>query len=291
MAIIVDSNSKVIIQGITGKVGQSFAERMLFYNTPLVGGVTPGKEGQVVFGVPVYDSVQKAVNLTGADTSFISVQPKLVKQAVLEAVDAGIKVIVIYSEGVPVHDSMEFVQYAKLHGTMVFGPNSAGVVTAGMTNISDIHDSILKPGNIGIVSRSGTLTYEVIEMLKENGLGTSTVACLGGDPVVGMQHADVLRLFENDPDTKAVVYVGEIGGNDELESASVIKQMTKPVFSFIAGMYAPQDKRMGHAGAIISNESETASKKQEILKSAGAITLNLITDLEQVATKLSVSSS
>ncbi|MEK3978637.1 CoA-binding protein [Psychrobacillus sp. FSL K6-2836] len=291
MAIIVDSNSKVIIQGITGKVGQSFVERMLFYNTPLVAGVTPGKEGQIVLGVPVYDSVQKAVNITNADTSFISVQPKLVKQAVLEAVDAGIKVIVIYSEGVPVHDSMEFVQYAKLHGTMVFGPNSAGVVSAGMTNISDIHDSILEPGNIGIVSRSGTLTYEVIEMLKENGLGTSTVACLGGDPVVGMQHADVLRLFENDPDTKAVVYVGEIGGNDELESASVIKHMTKPVFSFIAGMYAPEDKRMGHAGAIISNESETAIKKQEILKSAGAITLRLITDLEQVAAKLRVSST
>ncbi|MEK3954512.1 succinate--CoA ligase subunit alpha [Psychrobacillus sp. FSL K6-1464] len=291
MAIIINSDSKVIIQGITGKVGKSFAERMLLYFTPLVAGVTPGKEGQDILGVPVFNSVQKAVNLTNADTSLIIVQPKLVKQAVLEAIDAGIKVIVIYSEGVPVHDSMEFIQYAKLHGTMIFGPNSAGVVSTGIANISDIHDSILKPGNIGIVSRSGTLTYEVIEMLKENGLGTSTVACLGGDPIVGVQHADVLRMFENDPDTRAVIYVGEIGGNDEISSASVIRQMTKPVFSYIAGMYAPEDKRMGHAGAIISNESETAAKKQEILKSAGAITLKILTDLEQVSTKLSVSSS
>lgn len=282
MSIIVNEQSRIIIQGITGSVGRSFADRMITYQTPLVGGVTPGKGGEKVLGVPVFNTVEEAVNATGADASFISVPPKLVKQAVLEAIDGGIKVIVIYSEGVPVHDSLEIVQYAHLKQVKVLGPNSAGVVSPGKANVSDIHDSILIPGRIGIVSRSGTLTYEVVEMLKAQNLGTSTIVCLGGDPVVGVQHSDVLRLFEQDPETDAIVYVGEIGGNDELFSSEVIKEMTKPVYSFIAGIYAPEGKRMGHAGAIIKNESETAKEKQKILAAAGAVTVQVLTELADI---------
>ena len=282
MAIIVNEHSKIIIQGITGNIGQSFAKRMIDYNTPIVGGVTPGKGGEKVFDLPVFDTVEEAVQQTGANCSFISVRPIFVKQAVYEAIDAGIKVIVIYSEGVPIHDSLEIVQYAKLKNVKLLGPNSAGVVSPGKANLSDIHDSILIPGNIGIVSRSGTLTYEVVEMLKQQNLGTSTIVCLGGDPVVGLQHSEVLKLFEQDPETDVIVYVGEIGGNDEILSAEVIKEMKKPVYSFIAGLYAPEGKRMGHAGAIISNDSETAKAKQDILSEAGATPINILTDLAKI---------
>ena len=282
MAIIVNEHSKISIQGITGNIGQSFAKRMIDYNTPIVGGVTPGKGGEKVFDLPVFDTVEEAVQQTGADCSFISVRPIFVKQAVYEAIDAGIKVIVIYSEGVPIHDSLEIVQYAKLKNVKLLGPNSAGVVSPGKANLSDIHDSILIPGNIGIVSRSGTLTYEVVEMLKQQNLGTSTIVCLGGDPVVGLQHSEVLKLFEQDPETDVIVYVGEIGGNDEILSAEVIKEMKKPVYSFIAGLYAPEGKRMGHAGAIISNDSETAKAKQDILSEAGATPINILTDLAKI---------
>jgi succinyl-CoA synthetase alpha subunit len=282
MSIIINEQSRIIIQGITGSVGRSFAERMLTYHTPLIGGVTPGKGGETVLGLPVFNTVAEAVQKTGADTSFISVPPKLVKQAVLEAIDGGIKVIVIYSEGVPVHDSMDIVQYALLKQVKVFGPNSAGVVSPGKANASDIHDSILIAGRIGIVSRSGTLTYEVVEMLKEQNLGTSTIVCLGGDPIIGVQHSEVLQLFETDPDTDAIIYVGEIGGNDEILSSQVIKGMTKPVYSFIAGMSAPEGKRMGHAGAIIKNESETAVEKQKLLATSGSVPVHIITGLANI---------
>lgn len=282
MAIIINEESNIIIQGITGNIGQSFANRMLDYNTPIVGGVTPGKGGEQVYGLPVFNAVKEAVKHTEADCSFISVRPIFVKQAVFEAIDAGIKVIVIYSEGVPIHDSLEIVHYAKLHQVILLGPNSAGIVSPAKANMSDIHDSILEPGNIGIVSRSGTLTYEVIEMLKQQNQGTSTIVCLGGDSVVGLQHYDVLQKFEEDPDTKAIVYVGEIGGNDELFSAEIIKQMSKPVYSLIAGLHAPEGKRMGHAGAIISNESETAKAKQKLLSASGAKSVHFLSDLADI---------
>lgn len=282
MAIIVNEYSKIIIQGITGNIGKSFAKRMIDYQTPIVGGVTPGKGGEKVYHLPVFNTVEEAVQKTGANCSFISVRPIFVKQAVYEAIDAGIQVIVIYSEGVPIHDSLEMVHYAKLKNVKLLGPNSAGIVSPGKANLSDLHDSILVPGNIGIVSRSGTLTYEVIEMLKQQNLGTSTIVCLGGDPVVGFQHSEVLKLFEQDPETEAIVYVGEIGGNDEVFSAEVIKHMKKPVYSFIAGLHAPEGKRMGHAGAIISNESETAKAKQELLSKAGATSVRLLTDLAKL---------
>lgn len=244
MAIIVNEYSKIIIQGITGNIGKSFAKRMIDYQTPIVGGVTPGKGGEKVHHLPVFNTVEEAVQKTGANCSFISVRPIFVKQAVYEAIDAGIQVIVIYSEGVPIHDSLEMVYYAKLKNVKLLGPNSAGIVSPGKANLSDLHDSILVPGNIGIVSRSGTLTYEVIEMLKQQNLGTSTIVCLGGDPVVGLQHSEVLKLFEQDPETEVIIYVGEIGGNDEVFSAEVIKQMKKPVYSFIAGLHAPEGRKI-----------------------------------------------
>ena len=286
MAILIDENSKIIIQGITGNIGQSFAKRMIDYQTPIVGGVTPGKGDSKVHDLPVFNTVLDAVNKTGANCSFISVRPTFVKQAVFEAIDAGIKLIVIYSEGVPVHDSLEMVHFAKMKGVKILGPNSAGIVSPGKANMSDLHDSILIEGNIGIVSRSGTLTYEVVEMLKSQNLGTSSIVCLGGDPVVGLQHSEVLELFESDEDTKAIIYVGEIGGNDEIYSAEIIKTMNKPVFSFIAGFHAPEGKKMGHAGAIIENESETAKEKQLIMESAGANRIQVLTDIEKLISKL-----
>src|SRR5690625_1099808 len=259
---------------------------MIDYQTPIVGGVTPGKGDSQVHDLPVFNTVLDAVNKTGANCSFISVRPTFVKQAVFEAIDAGIKLIVIYSEGVPVHDSLEMVHFAKMKGVKILGPNSAGIVSPGKANMSDLHDSILIEGNIGIVSRSGTLTYEVVEMLKSENLGTSSIVCLGGDPVVGLQHSEVLKLFESDEDTKAIIYVGEIGGNDEIYSAEIIKTMNKPVFSFIAGFHAPEGKKMGHAGAIIENELETAKEKQLIMESAGANRIQVLTDIEKLISKL-----
>jgi len=282
MSILVNEKSRVIIQGITGNVGKSFAERMLNYNTPIVGGVTPGKGGSLVKQLPVFNTVREAVEKTKADCSLVCVRPEFVKQAVLEAIDNGIKLIVIYSEGVPIHDSMIIVNYARFKGVKLLGPNSAGIVSPGQCNLSDLHDSILKPGNIGVVSKSGTLTYEVIELLKQKNLGTSSIVCLGGDPIIGIQHSEVLEAFENDPETNAIIYVGEIGGDDENNASEVIKSMIKPVYSLVAGLYAPEGKRMGHAGAIIEDSSETAREKQKMLKEAGAYELNLLDDLSDL---------
>ncbi|WP_257350704.1 succinate--CoA ligase subunit alpha [Pseudalkalibacillus decolorationis] len=280
MAIIVNEKSKILIQGITGSVGKGFAKRMLVYHSPLVAGVTPNKGGQFVHGVPVYNSVEEAVYKEYADTSLIIVPPKLVEQAALEAIDAGIKTIVVYSEGVPIHDSMRLVQYANLHRVNLFGPNSAGVVSPGKANVSDIDDSILRQGKIGVVSRSGTLTYEIVEILKKQQIGISTIVCLGGDPIVGVHQRDILELFEQDEDTDAVIYIGEIGGTDEVTVAETLKGMNKPVFAYIAGQYAPKNKRMGHAGAIINNENESASRKRELLELSGAKVVKVVTELE-----------
>lgn len=282
MSIIINEHSRILIQGITGKTGRYFADRMLEYGSPLKAGVTPGKGGEQVLDIPVYNDVQRAVLEHNVDVSLVSVPPPFVRQAVLEAIDAGIKIIVIYSEGVPVQDSIHIVQYAKLHGVLLFGPNSAGIVSPGKANVSDIHDSILKPGRIGIVSRSGTLTYEVVDLLQQMELGISTIACLGGDPIIGVQHDTVLSFFDEDEDTDAVVYIGEIGGEDERRSAEVIERMSKPVFAYIAGKYAPSGKQMGHAGAIIRNELETADAKQRLLRSSGAFVADVLPELKQL---------
>lgn len=286
MAIIMDHHSKVIIQGITGKTGAGFAERMLKFGTPVVGGVTPGKGGATIHGLPVFNTVEETVKDLDANVSFVSVPARHVEQAVFEAIDAGIKVIVIYTEGLTPHEGMKLVNYAELHGVTLIGPNSAGVVSTGKTNASDIQDSILLPGSIGIVSRSGTLTYEIVELLKQEGLGTSTIACLGGDPIIGLQHYRVLEMFEADQETDLVIYLGEIGGQDEWLSAQTIKKMKTPVISYIAGNYAPANKQMGHAGAIIKSGEETAKAKQQILEQAGANPITVITELIPVIRKL-----
>jgi succinyl-CoA synthetase alpha subunit len=279
MAILVNQNTRVLIQGITGTVGRDFAERMLKHGTPLVAGVTPGKGGQNIFGVPVYNSVEDAVLEKNVNCSLVVVPAPFVKDAVLEAIDVGIKTVMIYAEGVPVHDAAYIVQYSKLKGTRIIGPNSAGVISPGKCNVSDINDEFVKAGNIGIVSKSGTMTYEVMNGIFQYGLGVSTVACLGGDPIIGMRHADVLKLFEKDDETKAVILLGEIGGTDELEAAKYIKSMSKPVFAYIAGWAAPPGKRMGHAGAIIAGEKDTALYKLNALREAGAFTSKTIKKL------------
>lgn len=287
MSIILDENSRIIIQGITGKTGRHFTSEMKKYNTTLVAGVTPGKRGENVEGIPVYNFVEEAVNEYDANTSLIVVPPSFVLQAAIEAIDAGIKVISIYTENVSIHDSMKIVEYAKYNNVRLFGPNSAGIVSPQLANISDINDEILEKGDIGIVSRSGTLTYEIIDILKTEGLGISTIICLGGDPIVGTQHNNILNEFENDEETKAVIYLGEIGGEDEVLSAKVIESMSKPVFTYIAGLHAPIGKKMGHAGAIIQNKSESAKSKQELLRGAGAISVPVLSELSYYLKKTS----
>jgi len=279
MAIIVNQNTRVLIQGITGTVGRDYAERMLKHGTPLVAGVTPGKGGQNVFGVPVYNSVEDAVLEKKVDCSLVVVPAPFVKDAALEAIDAGVKTVVIYTEGVPVHDATYLVQYSRLKGTRIIGPNSAGVISPGKCNVSDINDEFVKAGSIGIVSKSGTMTYEVMNGIFQYGLGVSTVACLGGDPIIGTRHVDILKLFEKDNETEAVILLGEIGGTDEVEAAKYIKSMSKPVFAYIAGWAAPPGKRMGHAGAIIAGEKDTALYKLNALREAGAFTSKTIKEL------------
>lgn len=279
MAILLDSSARIIVQGITGNVGRTYAKRMLANGTPVVAGVTPGKGGTTVFGLPVFDTVYEARKATGATASLVTVPARFVKEAVLEAIDAGIKLIVVYTEHTPVHDAMEMCAHARARGAILIGPNSAGCVTPGQANMSDLNDANLRPGPVGIVSKSGTLTYEVIDQLSRVGLGLSTVVCLGGDPVVGTQYEDVLPLFERDPETKAVVLIGELGGLAEVRAAEIIKTMSKPVVAFIAGSAAPKGKRMGHAGALTEGGEDTAQRKKTALAEAGCVIAEQITDI------------
>jgi succinyl-CoA synthetase alpha subunit len=279
MAIIVYQTTRLAIQGITGTVGRGFAERMVRQGTRLVAGTTRGKREQDIFGVPVYSSVEEAVLDKKADCSLIVVPARFAKDAILEALDAGIKTVIVYTEGLPVHDSVYVIQYARLKKARIIGPNSAGVLSPGKCNVSDINDELVKAGDIGIVSRSGTLTYEVMDRISQYDLGVSTVCCLGGDLVVGTRYLEVLKLFERDDETKAVVLLGEIGGTDEVEAAKYIKSMNKPVFSYVAGLSVPLGKRMGHAGAIISGEKDRASYKKDALAKAGAFTAETLREL------------
>lgn len=248
----------------------------------LIGGVTPGRGGLKVAGVPVFDCVQEAVERTGATLSLIVVPSAAVLDAVLEAADAGINLAVVYTEGVPVQDALRACAYARSKGMLLCGPNSAGIVSPGKANISDLNDVNLVPGVIGIVSKSGTLTYEVILDLRNRGLGTSTVVCLGGDPVVGLDYRAVLEQFDRDPETELIVLLGEIGGRMELDAAATIGHMRKPVVAYIAGHSAPPAKRMGHAGAIISTQAETAAAKLACLRNAGAHAVAFLMDIGHV---------
>ena len=270
MAIYVDKKTRLVVQGITGRDGSFHAEQMKKYGTNVVAGVTPGKAGTKVNGISVFNSVADAVAKTGANTSVIYVPPAFAVDAIYEAVDAGIKTIICITEGVPADDMMKAYHYIRERGVRLIGPNSPGIISPGLSKVGIIPGSICKPGAIGVVSRSGTLTYEVIFALTDAGLGQSTCLGIGGDQVIGTSFIDTLAAFEADKATKGIVMIGEIGVSDEEEAAAFIKKrVSKPVVSFIAGRTAPPGKRMGHAGAIISGSSGMAADKVAALIAVG----------------------
>jgi succinyl-CoA synthetase alpha subunit len=271
MSIFIDKSTTLIVQGITGRDGGFHTKQMIEYGTRVVGGVTPGKGGQKFeSSVPVFNTVHEAVSATGANTSVIYVPPMYAADAMMEAADAGIKFIVAITEGVPVLDMTRVYPFVKEKGARLLGPNCPGLITPGQSKVGIIPGRICTPGDIGVVSRSGTLTYEVVYQLTRAGLGQSTCVGIGGDPINGTNFIDCLAAFEADPQTKAVAMMGEIGGTDEQEAAAFIKQhMKKPVVGFIAGQTAPPGRRMGHAGAIISGSSGTAAEKIEAFEAAG----------------------
>ncbi len=270
MSILVNKDTRLVVQGITGREGRFHTQQMLAYGTNVVAGVTPGKGGLEVEGVPVFDTVREAVQETGANTSIIYVPARFAPDAILEAADAGIRLVVCITEGIPVMDMVRVRRYLEDVDTRLIGPNCPGVITPGESKVGIMPGHIHTPGPVGIVSRSGTLTYEAVYALTHRGIGQSTVVGIGGDPIVGTTFLDVLQMFEADPQTKAVVLIGEIGGTEEERAAEYIKtSMTKPVVGFIAGQTAPPGKRMGHAGAIISGGTGTAAEKIAALREAG----------------------
>jgi len=280
MSIIIDKDTKVLIQGITGSVGRNFAKKMVEDGTNLVGGVTPGKGGEKLFDIPIFNSIEEALQKTKANTCLSVVPASYLKDAALEALYFGIEQMIIYTENVPLHDEVEIVCYARQKGARVLGPASAGIVSPEEANVSDLNSKYLRKGNIGVVSKSGTITYEVLDGLNKLGLGVSTLVCLGGDRVVATTYTDILPLFEQDLETKAVIMIGEIGGTAELEVATYIEKMNKPVFVYIAGQFAPPGKRMGHAGAIVNRDGvDSAKAKTEILKKAGALVAWKLNDI------------
>jgi succinyl-CoA synthetase alpha subunit len=270
MSILIDKNTKVITQGITGATGLFHAQGARDYGTQMVGGVTPGKGGTVIDGFPVYDTVLDAVQQTGATASVIYVPPPFAADSIMEAVDAGVDLVCCITEGIPVLDMVKVKQYMIGKKTRLIGPNCPGVITPGECKIGIMPGYIHKAGRVGVVSRSGTLTYEAVWQLTCLGIGQSTCVGIGGDPVNGTNHLDVLRMFQEDPNTDAVIMIGEIGGTSEEEAAYFAKEhMTKPVAAYIAGVTAPPGKRMGHAGAIISGGKGTAAEKVAVLEACG----------------------
>ena len=271
MSILVDDDTRVVVQGFTGSEGTFHAEQMLDYGTNVVAGVTPGKGGQTHLDRPVYNTVAEAVEHEDANTSIIFVPPPFAADAIQEAADAGIEVIACITEGIPVADMKPTYHYVKKQGAHLIGPNCPGAITPGETKVGIMPAMIFEPGSIGLISRSGTLTYEAVDQITRAGFGQSTAVGIGGDPVIGTRFVDALELFEEDPDTNGVVLIGEIGGSDEQEAARYIHDyMDTPVFGFIAGRTAPPGRRMGHAGAIVSGGSGTAEAKFQALEEAGA---------------------
>jgi succinyl-CoA synthetase alpha subunit len=270
MSILVDNQTRVVVQGITGRDGAFHAQQMAQYGTKVVAGVTPGKGGQDVAGIPVYNTVWQAVEKEQANTSVLYVPSAFASDAIYEAVDAGIQLVVCITEGIPTLEMVKVMRYLSAGQARLIGPNCPGIITPEQAKVGIMPGHIFKPGRVGVLSRSGTLTYEVVYQLTQAGIGQSTSIGLGGDPIIGFRFVDGLGLFEADPDTDAVVLIGEIGGTDEEEAAEYVSQhVTKPVVAFIAGLTAPPGKRMGHAGAIISGGSGTAKEKIEALETVG----------------------
>ena len=271
MSVFIDKNTKLVIQGITGRDGSFHAKQMMEYGTQVVAGVTPGKGGQTFEGtVPIFNTVMDAVQATGANTSVIYVPPPFAADAIMEAAAAGVSLIVCITEGVPVLDMTKVYPFVKERGVRLIGPNCPGLITPGESKVGIIPGRICTPGPVGVVSRSGTLTYEVVYQLTRAGIGQTTCVGIGGDPINGTNFIDCLAAFEKDPHTKAIAMMGEIGGTDEQEAAEYVRtKMTKPVVGFIAGVTAPPGKRMGHAGALISGGADTAQAKLEIMDACG----------------------
>jgi len=270
MSIIVDEKTRVVVQGITGNEGLFHTRQMVEYGTKIVAGVTPGKGGQTVDGIPVFNTVTEAVRETRANASAIFVPPAFSADAIMEAADAGLRTVVCMTEGIPTLDMIQVKHYLKGRTARLIGPNTPGIISPGKCKIGVMAGYIHKPGTIGVISRSGTLTYEAVDWLTRSGLGQSTCVGIGGDPIVGLDFVDLLAMFEKDRETEAVVLIGEIGGTAEEEAAEFyLEHMTKPVVAFIAGKTAPPGRRMGHAGAIISGGSGTASQKIQFLEEAG----------------------
>ena len=270
MSILVDEKTRVVVQGITGNEGLFHTKQMLEYGTKVVAGVTPGKGGQKIEGVPVFNSVSEAVRETGANASAIFVPPGFAADAIMEAADSGVPVIVCLTEGIPTQDMVMVRKYIKEKGANLVGPNTPGIISPGKCKIGVMAGYIHRQGRVGIMSRSGTLTYEVVDQLTKMGIGQSTCVGIGGDQIIGLNYVDLLKLFEKDPETEALIMIGEIGGTTEEGAADFIKEnVSKPVVAFIAGLTAPPGRRMGHAGAIISGGKGTAGEKMEALEKAG----------------------
>lgn len=270
MSILVNKHSKVIVQGFTGKEGTFHASQMIEYGTNVVGGVTPGKEGTTHLDKPVFNTVENAVNTTGADVSIIFVPPAFAADAIMEAADAGIKLIVTITEGIPVQDMIKAKKYVTSKGVRMIGPNCPGIITADEAKIGIMPGFVFKKGKVGIVSKSGTLTYEAADQVVKAGYGVSTAIGIGGDPIIGTSTKEAVELFMNDPNTDAIVMIGEIGGTMEVDAALWIKDnLKKPVVGFIAGQTAPKGRRMGHAGAIVGGANDTAAAKMKIMGECG----------------------
>ena len=280
MSVLVDKNSKVIVLGFTGSEGTFHSEQMVSYGTNIVGGVTPGKGGQEHLGKPVFNTVQDAVEKTNANVSIIFVPPAFAADAVMEAAEAGIKVVICITEGIPVSDMIKVKEYLKDRDCRMVGPNCPGVISAEEAKVGIMPGFIFKKGNVGIVSKSGTLTYEAVDQVSKVGLGQTTAIGVGGDPIIGTTIKDAVELLMNDPDTHGIIMIGEIGGNLEAEAGNWIKYNgSKPVVAFIAGETAPKGRTMGHAGAIVGGHSDTASAKKEILRGCGVHVVDSPADL------------
>ncbi|HIC12423.1 MAG TPA: succinate--CoA ligase subunit alpha [Sulfurimonas sp.] len=286
MSILVNKDTKVIVQGFTGKEGSFHAEQCLAYGTQIVGGVTPNKGGQTHLGKPVFNTVADAVKTTGATVSMIFVPPAFVGDAVMEAAEAGIDLAVIITEGAPVKDMQMAKAHATKHGMKTLGPNCPGIITAEECKIGIMPGMIFKKGNVGLISKSGTLTYEGANQVCKEGFGISTAVGIGGDPIIGLSYLQLLPMFEADPETECIVLIGEIGGDLEIQAAAYIKEhITKPVVAFIAGQTAPKGKTMGHAGAIVSGSAGTAAEKMAALEAAGATVVVSPAEIGQAVTK------